>query len=85
MRTADTVSVTPTERQRDLMEEAVRRGEYATAGEIVQEALREWQERREAPGLDAAALRALWDAGKASGAAQPLDFDELRAEARRTL
>jgi antitoxin ParD1/3/4 len=30
-------------------------------------------------------LRRLWDEGKASGLAQPLDFDELRREARKRL
>lgn len=82
---AEAVSITPTERQRDLIEEALRSGEYATAGEIVQDALREWQERRESQHMDAAGLRTLWDAGKASGTPQPLDFGELRAEARRSV
>jgi antitoxin ParD1/3/4 len=30
-------------------------------------------------------LRELWDEGKASGPAKPLDFDELRREARKRL
>ena len=61
------------------LEAAVEAGEYATTGEIVREAAR-------------LAIRAscedtcrLWDEGKASGPAEPLDFGELRMEARRRL
>jgi antitoxin ParD1/3/4 len=34
---------------------------------------------------DVERLRRLWDEGKASGPAEPLDFGELRKEARRRL
>lgn len=64
---------------------AVEAGDYATPGEIVREAIHDWQRKRERRQREIFRLRELWDQGKASGAAAPLDFDELTAEARRRL
>ncbi len=64
---------------------AVKTGEYATTSEIVREAIRDWQFKRELRQEDIKRLRQLWDEGKASGAARPLDFAELRREARERL
>jgi antitoxin ParD1/3/4 len=67
-----------------LLREAVNSGQYETPDDLIAEALLEWQLRRVAT-TDPAAdrLGALWDAGKASGVATPVDMTELRAEARR--
>ena len=64
---------------------AVEAGEYATASEAVRAALRDWQINRERRAQEADRLQRLWDAGKASGEPAPLDFDELKAEARQRL
>ena len=66
-------------------EAAVEAGEYPTTGEIVREALRDWQFKQELRRKDVERLRRLWDEGKASGPAEPLDFGELRKQARRRL
>jgi antitoxin ParD1/3/4 len=79
------VSIALTTQQAELLREAVDSGEYATASEVVREAMRAWQEKWEARRADIRRLRDLWDEGKASGKPEPLDFDVLRQEARRAL
>jgi len=71
------VSIALTGEQKASLKAAVETGEYATTSEIVPEAIRDWQKE------DLNLLRQLWDAGKASGSAKPLDFEELRREARQ--
>jgi antitoxin ParD1/3/4 len=79
------VSVALTGEQIASLKAAVETGEYATTSEIVREAIRDWQFKRELRQEDVKRLRELWDEGKASGPAEPLDFDELRREARSRL
>ena len=79
------ISVALTGEQVDALQSAVHAGEYDSPSEIVQEALVEWQRRRELNGQDLARLRELWREGSASGSAEPLDFAEVREEARRRL
>jgi antitoxin ParD1/3/4 len=79
------VSVALTTQQAAALRAAVESGEYATTSEIVREALRDWQAKRELRREDIHRLQELWDEGKASGKASPLDFNELRNEARRRL
>jgi antitoxin ParD1/3/4 len=68
------------------MAEAVRQvveaGEYASASEVVRDALRLWEQRRELHARDVEVLRDRWDKGKASGRAGPLDIKRLIAEER---
>lgn len=85
MANVEKVSVALTNQQADLLREAVDSGEYATASEVVREAMRAWQDKWEARRADIRKLRELWDEGKASGEPQPLDFEELRKEARQKL
>ncbi|RJF89534.1 ribbon-helix-helix protein, CopG family [Oleomonas cavernae] len=77
------ISVALTGEQVAALKAAVETGEYATTSEIIREALRDWQFKRDLRQEDIKRLRALWDEGKASGPAGPLDFAELRAEARK--
>ena len=77
------VSVALTAEQLASLKAAVDAGEYATTSEIVREALRDWQLKRELRRGEVLRLRQLWDEGEASGPAKPMDFDELRREARR--
>lgn len=79
------VSVALTGEQLATIRAAVDAGEYATTSEIVREAVRDWQFKRELRQEDIRRLRQLWDDGKASGPAVPLNFDEVRQEARRRL
>jgi antitoxin ParD1/3/4 len=79
------VSVALTGEQVAALKAAVETGEYATTSEIVREALRDWQLKRQLRQEDIKRLRQLWDEGKASGPAVPLDWDELRREARERL
>jgi len=79
------VSVALTGEQIAVLKAAVKTGEYATASEIVREALREWQFKRELRRRDIKRLRQLWDEGKASGLAEPFNIERTisAAEARR--
>lgn len=85
MANVEKMSVAVTLQQAAVMREAVEAGEYATTSEIVREAMRDWQTKRELRQVDVRHLRQLWDEGKASGEAQPIDFADLRKEARRKL
>jgi antitoxin ParD1/3/4 len=76
------VSIALTGEQVGALKSAVETGEYATTSEIVREAIRDWQFKRELRMDNLKRLRQLWDDGKASGAATPVDFDGARREAR---
>jgi antitoxin ParD1/3/4 len=79
------VSIALTGEQLGALKAAVETGEYATTSEIVREAIRDWQFKRELRLQDLRRLRQLWDQGKDSGAATPVDFDHARREARSRL
>jgi len=79
------VSIALTGEQVGALKAAVETGEYATTSEIVREAIRDWQFKRELRQQDLKRLRELWDQGKASGAATPVDFEAARSEARLRL
>lgn len=79
------ISVALTSEQVNALKAAVETGEYATASEVVREALREWQWKRQLRGEDLNRLRDAWREGKASGTAAPLDMSGMRQEARRKL
>jgi antitoxin ParD1/3/4 len=64
---------------------AVESGEYASTSEVVHDAVRLWAVRRQGQDNDLAQLRQVWDAGIDSGTFGPIDFDDLRREARRRL
>ena len=79
------ISVAVTGEQLAVLKAAVEAGEYATTSEIIREAIRDWQFKRELRQEDIKRLRHLWDEGKASGPAKPLDFEDLRQEAQKRL
>lgn len=85
MANVEKVSVALTAQQAAALRTAVETGEYATTSEIVREAVRDWQAKRELRSEDTRRLQELWDQGKASGPAKPLDFKHLRKEARSRL
>lgn len=66
----------------DRMRSAVESGEYATTSEVVRDALRLWESRRELREREIAALKQAWDEGRASGKPVPLDMDETIGKAK---
>jgi antitoxin ParD1/3/4 len=79
------LSIALTNEQVASLKAAVDTGEYATTSEIIREAVRDWQFKRELRREDINRLRELWDAGKASGNAGELDMKALRGKARSRL
>ena len=79
------VSVALTGEQLAALKAAVEAGEYATTSEIVREAIRDWQLKRELRQEDIRRLRQLWDEGKAGGPSKPLDMKRTLATARARL
>ncbi len=79
------ISIALTGEQIGTLRAAVQTGEYATTSEIVREAIREWQLKRELLQEDLKRLRQLWDQGKESGTSRPVDFEAARREARKRL
>lgn len=79
------ISIALTGEQIASLKAAVETGEYATTSEIIREAIRDWQFKRELRDEDLRRLRQLWDQGKASGAATPADFGAARKDAQKRL
>jgi antitoxin ParD1/3/4 len=79
------VSVALTGEQLAALKAVVETGEYATTSEIVREAIRDWQFKRELRLEDLNRLRQLWDQGKVSGKATPVDFEAALREAQQQL
>ena len=85
MANVEKVSIALTSEQVAALRAVVEAGEYATTSEVVREALRDWQMKRELQREDIRRLRQLWDEGLASGSAGDLDMSALRREARARL
>ncbi len=85
MANVEKVSIALTSEQVAALRAVVDAGEYATTSEVVREALRDWQMKRELQREDIRRLRQLWDEGLASGSAGDLDMSALRLEARARL
>ena len=66
----------------DAVRQVVEAGEYASASEVIRDALRLWESRRELRARDVQVLRDRWDRGKSSGRAGKLDIKRLVAEER---
>lgn len=76
------LSIALPSRMAKSVRKAVNGGEYSSASEVIRDALRLWEGRRELRARDLAVLRAAWDEGKASGRAGPLDIGRLIREER---
>jgi antitoxin ParD1/3/4 len=59
---------------------AVEAGEYASTSEVLRDALRLWEARRELRARDVEELRRRWDAGKASGPAGEISIRDVIAD-----
>ena len=66
------------------VDDAVASGAYASASEVVEDALACWRERR-ALEADPETLRCLWQEGLDSGSSEPLDMAEIKRAARARL
>jgi antitoxin ParD1/3/4 len=76
------ISVALTSEQLAALKAAVEAGEYATTSEIIREAIRDWQFKRELRQEDVKRLQQLWDEGKASGKAKPFDIERTIGRAK---
>jgi antitoxin ParD1/3/4 len=83
MANIEKISVALTAEQIAALRAAVDTGEYATTSEIVREALRDWQFKREFRQEETRRLRQLWDEGLASGPGTHDGINGLKKEARR--
>jgi antitoxin ParD1/3/4 len=71
MTTVDKRSITLSPELATAVDEAVAAGEYASASEVIRDALRGWKERRDLYGYSLEELRALIQEGIDSGPAEP--------------
>jgi antitoxin ParD1/3/4 len=69
----------------DAVRRAVDAGEYASTSEVIRDALRLWESRRNLRERDIEIVRQRWDEGKASGRAGPLDIKRIVVEERAKL
>ena len=79
------VSIALTSAQLDALKAAVDSGEYATTSEVIREAVRDWQFKRELRREDILRLRQMWDEGKASGPTRKVNFGKVKREGRKRL
>lgn len=69
------VSISLTDDQAQLVDDAVASGDYASSSEVIREALREWKTKR--------LIGQLWDEGVTSGRAAPDEnFTAIKKRAR---
>jgi antitoxin ParD1/3/4 len=85
MSNVEKVSVALPREMTTMMKQAVETGEYASASEVVREALRDWKERRDLLGYTVEELRKLLQEGLESGPGRNLSAADIKAEGRRRL
>ena len=83
MANVEKVSVALTPEMAAMMREVVEAGEYASASEVVREALRDWRHQRTQRAKAIEKLGQLWDAGMGSG--PTVDGEEAFARIRQRL
>ncbi|MGE3831086.1 MAG: type II toxin-antitoxin system ParD family antitoxin [Parvibaculaceae bacterium] len=81
----DKRSITLSPELATAVDEVVAAGEYASASEVIREALRLWKERRNLLGYTVEELRVLVQEGIDSGPGRFSSMEELREEAKRRL
>lgn len=80
MAAAETITIALSPEPTGAIRDAVASGEYASANDVVREALSAWTMARTPHDDD---IRRLWDEGLASGSGRFADLDALMREARR--
>ena len=83
MANVEKVSVALTPEMAAMMREVVETGEYASASEVMREALRNWQHQRAQRARAIEELGRLWDTGISSGPA--IDGEEAFTRIRQKL
>lgn len=68
-----------------IVRQAVESGDYASASEVIRDALRDWKDKRAVDREVVEELRRLWQEGIDSGATKPLDMTAIKHEARARL
>jgi antitoxin ParD1/3/4 len=80
--TVEKVSVALSPELLETVREAVASGEYASASEVIREALRDWRLRQPLRQAEVERLRKAWTEGVNSGKPQPFNIDEVKRRAR---
>ncbi len=83
MAKVEKISVALTAEMAAKVREVVEAGEYASASEVIRDALREWGSARTRRGQAIEELRRLAQEGIDSGPGRLLDIEEIIEEARR--
>lgn len=83
MSTIDKISISITRQQHDLVKAAIERGEYASASEVIRDALRDWELKQRLRETQVEEIRRLWDEGVASGPSVEFDMKKIIEEAQR--
>jgi antitoxin ParD1/3/4 len=82
MSNVEKISVALTPEMAAMMRKVVAAGEYASASEVMREALRDWKFRRSQREQAITELRRIWDEGLASGPARDGDAVFQRIKGR---
>lgn len=77
-----TISLSP--HQLDTLQSAVASGSYASASEVVRDALRLWEQREEFRNVELEALRRAYDEGRASGEGRHQSAADFLAQVKAT-
>ncbi len=85
MANVEKLSIALTPDMAAIVRQAVESGDYASASEVIRDALRDWKLRRAVDQEMVLELRRLWQEGLDSGPAERLDMDEIKREARARL
>ena len=85
MQNVEKLSIALTPETAAAVRQAVASGEYASASEVIREALRLWKAHEAARAREVEELRRAWREGIESGPATPLDFAMVKAQGRTAL
>lgn len=85
MPNVEKLSIALTPEMAQIVRKAVENGDYASASEVVREALRDWKRKRTLQAEEIEDMRRLWKQGLASGPGRFADVNAIKAEARRRL
>lgn len=82
MANVEKLSIALTPDMATIVRQAVESGDYASASEVIRDALRDWKLKRAVDREMVEELRRLWQEGIDSGPAEPLDMEAIKREAR---
>ncbi|MEP9371157.1 type II toxin-antitoxin system ParD family antitoxin [Mesorhizobium sp. KR1-2] len=85
MSKVEKISVALSSELLETVQQAVATGEYASASEVIREALRDWKLRQPLRQAEVKRLQKAWKEGLASGKPEPFDIEEIKRRARARL